>query len=414
MDLGEVEDDVKKLSSDLRFILTERDISDPQQALIVRAGLTTMGLFQAAADDRPGIRALAGALLGDPSQDGITPAEKVRRQVSAAKVVDAWEVAKTRTEEATRVASEQAASRMPRTVTRSYMISLRRKYEEEFGRIPDSCFPCQALVEKRLEEVEEGEVRADALSEVASIEESSKEDILGAHLDKDGVFKFRRSSKSVSLPTDSESLRTRVKMLGITFQLAAYKHRTRLWLQGVSPNLWLQHLEYVLGDEVARMKQTVMDVVVSPPWNVVLSYEFQIRKEACRLVMYESFTLEEAMTRAQSSSILKERHFSTPTGISLLVRRLPQKRSFEETRTSGKGKGKGGEKGSGGGQGKGAKGQGKGQKGHTQTPDGRLICFRYQTKKCSSKKCSFVHVCQRCLGSHPSMDCKESGDSPQQ
>ena len=60
------------------------------------------------------------------------------------------------------------------------MISLRQRCEQDFGRVLDRTFPCQSLIERRLEEVEEGEVRADPLSDVASVEETSQEDLMGS------------------------------------------------------------------------------------------------------------------------------------------------------------------------------------------------------------------------------------------
>ena len=53
-------------------------------------------------------------------------------------------------------------------------------------------------------------------------------------------------------------------------------------------------------------------------------------------------------------------------------------------------------------------GKNKGKENHTATPDGKPICFRFNDnrKKCSGKKCRFVHVCSLCLGKHPAYQCK--------
>ena len=59
------------------------------------------------------------------------------------------------------------------------------------------------------------------------------------------------------------------------------------------------------------------------------------------------------------------------------------------------------------------KGKGKNKKGkdnrHSQTPDGKPICYRYNdsNRKCKNKKCRFVHVCSICLAAnHPAYACK--------
>ena len=49
---------------------------------------------------------------------------------------------------------------------------------------------------------------------------------------------------------------------------------------------------------------------------------------------------------------------------------------------------------------------------HVKTPDGKAICFKYNNnEKCANAKCTFVHVCQKCLG-HPKSQCaKLKGDT---
>ena len=53
------------------------------------------------------------------------------------------------------------------------------------------------------------------------------------------------------------------------------------------------------------------------------------------------------------------------------------------------------------------KGEGKGKKGkdkslHSKTPDGKEICFKWNSMKERCRyNCGRVHVCMRCLGSHP-------------
>ena len=413
-----------RLATDLRFIWSEREIADEQQIILTNAGFTTLGIWQAAADDRAGLRTLARTLFGDPAEDGLAAGDRIKRTVLIARLVESWEVSKTRIEEGAKVSAEQAASRLPRTITKSSMIQLRQRYEQDHGRILDRCFPCQALVERRLEEVEEGEVRADALSDIASVEEASNEDVMGAHLDKDGTFKFRRTTKQVPLPVTSEQLRQRVKMLGITFQLAALRHNTRLWLRDVTPEIWLAHLEFVLGEDVAQFEQVVLSTKVSPPWNVVLSYEFQIRKEACRRVLYNGATFGGALKDARESPTLRERYFSTPTNCAAAVAsaqaEASRKRPFEGVHNDHGRKGGSGKDGKGKGKvankGKSGKGPGDGPPpaagppgAHSRTPDGRGICFRFQKKKCSAgRKCAFAHVCQFCLSeNHAGCDCKE-------
>ena len=119
--------------------------------------------------------------------------------------------------------------------------------------------------------------------------------------------------------------------------------------------------------------------------------------------MFQGETLADAMVKARRCPEVKERHFSTPTAMAAACARVPNKRPFGEISEAKEGKSGKGYKG--GGKGEGAKGgKAKGDKKgtsikvlHSKTPDGRNICFRFQSKKCNSSKCHFVHVCSTCL-----------------
>ena len=96
-----------------------------------------------------------------------------------------------------------------------------------------------------------------------------------------------------------------------------------------------------------------------------------------------------------------ERHFIAP--LSLYAKRSNP--SWESTGGSRKGGGKGrdgGKKGK-----KGEKDDDKAKKGANNTPDGKPICFRYNSKAgCKKKeKCHFLHVCSRCFQKHPQQHC---------
>ena len=54
-------------------------------------------------------------------------------------------------------------------------------------------------------------------------------------------------------------------------------------------------------------------------WNLVLGFEYQIRHEAVRLILYKQITLGAASTRARKDMQLKERYFTTPLGFSALA-----------------------------------------------------------------------------------------------
>lgn len=399
-----------RMAPDLQFILSEREVSATLQVQLAESGIKTVGLFVSFVDTKAQLRdALAAQFNLDPNEAGISVDVKRERQMNCARLVDSWDTATKRAEEADRVQAEQKASRLPMTLSRSSHITLRQRYEKDHGRLQDKSWPCQQLIEKRFEEVEEGEVRADPLSEVVSVEEV-QEDVIGAVMDRDGAIRMKKASKSIPLPKDSEELRNRLKILGVTFQLAAYKHSSRLWLSTTTPGVWRDHADFILGEDIWNFQITTMDFKVTPPWQVVLSYEFQVRKQACRYIMFENLDISAAMLKARKCTETKEKYFSTPVALSAAVSRgtkRPAEPLTADERGKGKGKSKGKAKGANKGNGATKKGKGKGKARFpkTKTPDGRSICYKFQDGQCNNASCAFCHVCANCLGDHPMSGC---------
>lgn len=427
--------ELSTLAPDLRFILSERETPDALQLMLLRAGYRTMGLFVSMVDSKTLLRAALKADFGlDDTVAALAPDVAKERRMNVARLIDSWKACERRVEEVDRAQATQIANRLPQTVPKSTLISLRSRYESDFGRVPDIYWPNTCLIEQRLEEVEEGEVKADILSSVSSMEECVEE-IVAAVLSADGAYRTKKVPKLIPLPTNAEDLRIRLRMLGITFQLAHYKHSSRLWLVGCTPRVWLDHTEFILGDDCARLSHRVLDVTITPPWNVILTYEHQIRKLACRMIMFENATLENALVAARNDVSCKEKYFSTPTAMAAAVGSrsaarlhvehppsapgtkrgaddlvngltLAERQLANKARKAAKGKAKGTgtkvevkpEK---------SKGSGKGflKAIHAKAPDGRNICHRYQVGKCSQPSCSFVHVCSQCLGAHAGQEC---------
>ena len=133
----------------------------------------------------------------------------------------------------------------------------------------------------------------------------------------------------------------------------------------------------------------------------MLQYEHRLRREAFKLVNRGESTLGEALIKVTKDPDLKEAYFTTP--LALTASESPTK--FQKTsqegnydwspRPKGKGKGKFQQN---KGYGKGFKSSGpKGKHGDlnlvSQTPDGRDICFAFNSQGCNGK-CGRVHVCR--------------------
>ena len=138
-------------------------------------------------------------------------------------------------------------------------------------------------------------------------------------------------------------------------------------------------------------------------------------------------TFVEALEEVVRDPVLKERHLSTPMAreaVESLKRTAPpppaphgggaalSKKQRRKAAAGGGSSGKGGGGNGGGGSRSSGKGQGKasgaGKGGcRRSTPDGKPICFRYNSPGgCSNSGCKFLHVCGSCCATgHSIADC---------
>ena len=117
-------------------------------------------MFSLADDTRDNLRSM---LRAEPfnlntEEENIAPAEKLRRRVAQAKVIDAWESAKSRVEEKKRTEAEQRALHQPLALPSGDHMNLRRVYENMYGKVDDKRFPADNVIERRLQEVEHHDI----------------------------------------------------------------------------------------------------------------------------------------------------------------------------------------------------------------------------------------------------------------
>ena len=188
------------------------------------------------------------------------------------------------------------------------------------------------------------------------------------------------------------------------------------WLKTATPDIWLAHLDYVLGEKVWGFRSATVGGASAPSWAVVLDYEQAIRREAVKKIVYEGHDVKAALEAARKDAELKEAHFVTKALFDMVAplrgrTPAPPGLSTGPGPYGGKGKGKF-RKGKG-------KGKGKAETSATglarNTPEGQPICFAYNDP--GSKCKGFygrAHVCRKCFGSHPVHLCnKEAAKRPE-
>jgi hypothetical protein len=400
------------LDSSLKFLLEEKGVPDAVQDLIARAGTLTMALFALIEDTRAGLRTMM------KDEWGMDPATDPAHRVSQATVIDAWETACIRLVKEREETAKAHATRLPRQMTGTELLAMRRAFENRHRVLEDDHAPSDSLVERRIEEIEQGEYKAEPLTMITTKGDDDVQQ-LGAEVERSGIIKVTRGTKDIPMPEGSEALRKRLMVWGIAWIYAALRHVSRTQLRSMHPDVVHEYSDFLLGDSIYGLvaKDSDDNVISRPSWKQLLHYEFEIRKKVAKL-MNQGMGLVDALRQSVVDPTLKERHFVTPVAISSMSMRQPREsvardssRSsrVEKVHSNGNFNKKKGNGGSGGGGGKNrGKGGGKGKKGvppnwKTHTPDKRPICFAYNSiyDKCDKSKCGFVHCCRICFGNHP-------------
>ena len=418
--------ELQRSSSDLLFLWSENDIPARVQLRLTRMGYTNIQIFGVMADSKAEVRTMITDEIVDSAEVGLTPVQKSEAKLIANQILSAWITASLRSIEEVRLSTDSKLLRLPSMLSRPTLIALRQKFEAAHGRVPDGLWPCASLIEKRLEEVEEGSCSAQSLTEIISIEDAGDE--FTTIQEAGSSVKVRKSPKQIPLPGTTEELRNRFKTLAISFTLAGYRHSNRLWIRTSTMQVWLEYVEYLLSDKIAAYHLDQEGISIKASWATVLNYDLNMRKLACRKFLYDSLDFEAALNFAKTDLSCKEQYFITPTALLSSTRRhgsnvsstssaAMHSRVTPPASVKGRGKGNGGISNkkrkaeartqwfvdnptTAAVKGKGKKGgKGKGKANLKKTPDGRLICgFHNSLVGCSRSPCNYVHVCSNCFG----------------
>ena len=413
------------LDSDLAYIFSEAGVALEWQYRIAHAGFRTVRRFAGLEETRTAVRQALHADL-DLDSDGGLP-----QRLAVATIVDAWETAREGHKRSTELRAEARVSGHTRPVTHSERTAMKKVVELTVGPIPTEETPNAAYLAVKLEEVEQNEPQPTPLDEILCTDDSTDFD-LSFGVDSAGAFKAIRKKVKVTMPTNSEQFRRRIRIEAHLWLFIAAKFTNRSWLQGLTRDTFDRYADFILGKKVATIEIASSSKEdgappIRPPWGIIMSYEYQVRKKAFDLVREENLTLAHAFKAACACSEVKELHFTTPIALAPMKRPAASaddkgskwKRGRGDWNYDDKGdnKGqKGGRKGDRKGDGKGKKGRGRGGKAlEHRTADGRMICFKFNdAKDACSGSCGMVHVCRNpgCGGAHPMYECPTLAATP--
>eukprot|EP00435_Cladocopium_sp_Y103_P017334 s3745_g4.t1 len=404
------------MDSDLQFILSDSGVSLTHQVAIARH-YGTLRKYSALGDDRAAIRT---ACL----QDFAIPADSPENRSQIAAIVSSWETAKEYLSKEIELRAEAKVLGQPRVLQIHERQAMIRAIEAIHGSLGDAECPSPDYLSLKAEETETNEPCAAPLDEILSKLASSSSSIQSA-VDSAGHIRITRTKTKAKLPSTTEEYRRVMKTEMYAWLAMASRYKAKHWLHGLTADHFLKFVEYILGDRVYGIQIPSLDggqQKVRPDWGIILSYEHKLRKEAMKKVQ-EGHSLGDAMTAVIKDADLKEAYFTTPVALKSAAgesqpnkwQRFNSKGNFggnfsgKSSGSSFKGKSKGKGKSKASNQ---ADPRLKGLNLAWRTPDGRELCFSWNTGECDGS-CGRVHQCRvrGCYADHKAVEHKQKQGS---
>ena len=357
---------------------------------------TTVRRFASYEDDRAKVR---NALKTDFALDG---AADLPSRAAVAAIISAWESCS----QGSRIEGPEAkVLGVTRPVTQTDRMAMKVSYEKSYGTIEDSVEPLDEYLSTQLEELESHEPCASPLSEVTS-RKNARTMGIQTSVDTSGHVRIVKSKQKGSLPQGTEELRQVLKVEGNTRRYLAAKFRNREMLRDMTPRVWKNYSNFLLGERCFLMKihgggvKGVEGAMLRPPWHILLSFEYELRKEAVKKAYHENRPLKDTLAEVVKDPERKERYFMTsPIALQPRILETGWKRTWPGKGKDSKGSTwpsdvplpnwKWSRKDGRGKQNKGKTSKGKGDEAGKsnhglvdRTPDGREISFAFNAQGC--------------------------------
>ena len=418
---GQLDAGLALLSTDLAYILDDLVVHPDVQAKIALSGFSELRLFAKVdgGDETKGVKTyLVDAL-------SINAASSTIARSTAARVVLAWEAAQKRVSTRNTYEAEQQACDGPLTILKADFTNACRAFTDKHGEISDKVQSSQPYLELRLDQIKDNMFVAETWEEVTGATEDKSAGRGEVTVDRGGKLKMGRGISVGKVPTNSESLRQRFKVMDHHWELLRLKLPHKAFLKGYDyESTWARHADWILGEDVYgyTVEDTQSTASYSVPWKQLLEFEYQVRRRAMK-TMNDGESLAVALRKARTHDQTLQKYLYIPLGIHAgqesargqkrnssgqerapppqkalaLTNSAAASSAWETSEPKGHSKGKG----------KGGKDKSASWKAGSSpwTPDGRRKCNQYQRSACKNPKCALAHVCFVCNEKHPMKEC---------
>ena len=245
-----IDESLKLGSSDLRFTLSRNDVTDGLQAQFFEQGITSVSKFSSFfRDEADLIQVLRDEL-------GLDATASLADRAQVASVICAWKDTQTKAKRQSELEAEMNTREWSKPIPTGDYVQLRSSFIQIHGVfLEDKVTPAKEYLEKKLQELENGEFRAETLSEVVSKDEVDP-DVLTPIFDSKGTLSVKKGSSTVPLPSGPEQLRRRLSIMQNCMMMLSIKHVSHEELQDINKDLFDRYKDYILGDYVWGLSST--------------------------------------------------------------------------------------------------------------------------------------------------------------
>ncbi len=238
---------IETLDSELRFILEDKGLTPELLAKVAAAHVTKVSVFANIESQEDKFREWVREDLG-------IEARGVGR-VATAQLVDAWETARRRGRAQADADAEAKTQGRPRELLLGQQLELRNTFEKQIGKeIQDKHYPAYAIINAKLTEIEEGELKAEPLDELVS---HDREDASTGDLNvdfKSGKITLKKTPMKGYIPRSPEELRELYRLMSNFWLVLRCKLPGRRMFDDLNKETFSDLLDHLLGEDIYGLK----------------------------------------------------------------------------------------------------------------------------------------------------------------
>eukprot|EP00435_Cladocopium_sp_Y103_P043776 s436_g12.t1 len=185
-------------SADLRYTLSRNDVPDDVQAHFFENGVTNVNKFSSFFRDETD---LINVLRTDFNLDA---AASLQDRAKVASIICCWKETLTKAKRQAELEAEMSSREWTKPIPTGDFVQLRNFFQTTVGHVEDRVMPSKEYLEKKLQELENGEFRAETLAEVVSKDEIDP-DVLMPVFDSRGSLTVKREVQQSLFQLDLNS-----------------------------------------------------------------------------------------------------------------------------------------------------------------------------------------------------------------